>query len=261
MGHYVACRRYDVDATLPFFLPFPSLRRGRMGAVIKIREPFPTRAALFDIGVAGPIGGFVVLVPLLFFGHALLQRGAGARRTWQGCSFGEPLLFRLASWLQFGAIADGYRLNIHPIVLRRVVRDAGDGVEPAAVRPARWRPPRPTRRWAIGRGIFSLATVAGAIVMCFVSYQLAADDGDDGGDARTSSARGIRACSNEWTSRSAAGALRGPRLSRVARCFVLLLHAGAAPNASATRARLQARSSDRRRRSFGASAPDARPAR
>src|SRR5207248_7050327 len=67
MGHYLMCRYYDVDATLPFFLPFPSLS-GTMGAVIKIREVFPTRAALFDIAFGGPIGGFVVLVPLLFVG-------------------------------------------------------------------------------------------------------------------------------------------------------------------------------------------------
>src|SRR4029078_6195378 len=67
MGHYLVCRYYDVDATLPFFLPFPSLS-GTMGAVIKIREAFPTRTALFDIAFGGPIGGFVVLVPVLFVG-------------------------------------------------------------------------------------------------------------------------------------------------------------------------------------------------
>src|SRR4029079_2696563 len=68
-GHYVACRRYDVDATLPFFLPFVSLS-GTLGAVIKIREAFPSRRALFDIAIAGPIGGFIVLIPLLFWGMA-----------------------------------------------------------------------------------------------------------------------------------------------------------------------------------------------
>src|SRR5436190_23647931 len=67
MGHYVMCRRYNVDATLPYFIPFPSLS-GTLGAVIKIREAFPTRKALFDVAVGGPIGGFVVLVPLLFYG-------------------------------------------------------------------------------------------------------------------------------------------------------------------------------------------------
>ena len=114
MGHYIACRLYDVDATLPYFLPFPLTISGTLGAVIKIREPFPSRKALFDIGVAGPIAGFVVLVPLLFFSifhstivHTPIEPGS--------FSFGEPLLFKLAVWLKFGKIADGYQLNLHPI--------------------------------------------------------------------------------------------------------------------------------------------------
>src|ERR1700751_3141273 len=59
MGHYLMCVRYGVDATLPFFIPFPSLI-GTMGAFIRIRSPIRSRTALFDIGIAGPIAGFVV---------------------------------------------------------------------------------------------------------------------------------------------------------------------------------------------------------
>ena len=70
-GHYYFCRRYNVDASLPYFIPFPITLTGTLGAVIKIREPFPTRTVLFDIGVGGPIAGFVVLVPALFFGMAM----------------------------------------------------------------------------------------------------------------------------------------------------------------------------------------------
>jgi membrane-associated protease RseP (regulator of RpoE activity) len=63
-GHYVACRRYGVDATLPFFLPAPPLfLAGTFGAFIKIKSPIPTRRALFDIGVAGPLAGFLVIIP------------------------------------------------------------------------------------------------------------------------------------------------------------------------------------------------------
>ena len=94
MGHYLACRRYDVDATLPFFLPFPSLS-GTLGAVIKIREAFPTRRALFDIAIAGPIAGFVVLVPLLFSGMHL-SNVIPVPPDMDGYSLGEPLLFKLA---------------------------------------------------------------------------------------------------------------------------------------------------------------------
>ena len=118
MGHYLYCRRYNVDATLPFFLPLPPwpfILTGTLGAVIKIREPFPTRAALFDIGVAGPIAGFIVLIPALFLGLAMsnvvpLPRGEDL------LMLGEPLLFKGAVKLMFGSVADGYSVNMHPMV-------------------------------------------------------------------------------------------------------------------------------------------------
>jgi membrane-associated protease RseP (regulator of RpoE activity) len=113
MGHYLACRYYNVDATLPFFLPFPSLS-GTLGAVIRIREPFPTRTALFDIGVAGPIAGFVVLVPLLLLGMNL-SNVLPVPPDMQGWTLGEPLLFKLATRVVFGAVPDGYSVNMHPI--------------------------------------------------------------------------------------------------------------------------------------------------
>ncbi|PYS94549.1 MAG: hypothetical protein DMF64_00475 [Acidobacteria bacterium] len=64
-GHYIACRRYGVAATLPFFLPGPpGLGPGTFGAFIKIKSPIPTRRALFDIGVAGPLAGFAIIIPV-----------------------------------------------------------------------------------------------------------------------------------------------------------------------------------------------------
>ena len=70
MGHYLACRRYGVAATLPYFIPAPTLI-GTMGAFIQIRSPFPSRRALFHIGIAGPIAGFLVALPVAFAGLAL----------------------------------------------------------------------------------------------------------------------------------------------------------------------------------------------
>src|SRR2546425_13135085 len=71
LGHYIACRYYDVDASLQFFLPLPPpFPTGTLGAVIRIREPFPGKLALFDDGIAGPIAGFLVTVPALFIGVA-----------------------------------------------------------------------------------------------------------------------------------------------------------------------------------------------
>ncbi len=69
MGHYLMCRRYGIDASPPYFLPFPSLV-GTLGAFIRIRQPIASKRQLFDIGVAGPIAGFVVAIPLLFWGIA-----------------------------------------------------------------------------------------------------------------------------------------------------------------------------------------------
>src|ERR1700739_252107 len=64
MGHYLFCRYYGVRATLPFFIPAPTLI-GTLGAVIRIKAPIRSRTALFDIGIAGPIAGFVVAVAAL----------------------------------------------------------------------------------------------------------------------------------------------------------------------------------------------------
>jgi membrane-associated protease RseP (regulator of RpoE activity) len=115
MGHYLCCRKYNVDATLPFFIPLPVPPTGTLGAVIKIREMFPTRTILFDIGVAGPIAGFVALLPVLVWGMAMSQV-VPAPRIESGLAFGEPLLFRFVSWTMFGAIPDSQALNAHPMV-------------------------------------------------------------------------------------------------------------------------------------------------
>jgi membrane-associated protease RseP (regulator of RpoE activity) len=75
MGHYIACRIYRVDCTLPLFIPsLPFVGpAGTFGAFIRIRSPMPTKNAIFDIGVAGPIAGFIALVPFAFIGIATMQ--------------------------------------------------------------------------------------------------------------------------------------------------------------------------------------------
>ena len=115
MGHYLQCRRYNVDASLPYFIPSPFGLTGTFGAVIRIRESFPTRTVLFDIGVGGPIAGFVVLLPFLFTGMAL-SNVRPIPPAMEGLAFGEPLLFKLATWLMFGSIPAGQSLNAHPMV-------------------------------------------------------------------------------------------------------------------------------------------------
>jgi membrane-associated protease RseP (regulator of RpoE activity) len=120
LGHYLACRYYDVDASLPFFLPMPILLTGTLGAFIRIREPIPSKRMLFDIGIAGPIAGFLVAVPALIGGMAmsrLVQMPDPAQLPPDVISYsiGEPLLFKLAAWLYWGTPADGYTLNLHPV--------------------------------------------------------------------------------------------------------------------------------------------------
>lgn len=74
-GHYIACRLYGVDATLPFFIPTPPLigPAGTLGAFIKILSPLPSRKATFDIGVAGPIAGFLALIPISIIGFLTME--------------------------------------------------------------------------------------------------------------------------------------------------------------------------------------------
>ncbi len=112
-GHYFACRYYRVDASLPYFLPAPFLT-GTLGAFIRIRQPIPTKRILFDIGVAGPIAGFLVAVPALFLGLSL-SRVLPLPEDFVGLSLGEPLLFRFAAWFIWGSAPDGFSLNLHPV--------------------------------------------------------------------------------------------------------------------------------------------------
>jgi membrane-associated protease RseP (regulator of RpoE activity) len=112
MGHYLAARYYGVDATLPFFIPFPlpgfSLV-GTLGAFIRIRSPIPHRRALFDIGVAGPLAGFVVALPVLWLGIAEATVHPLGDEP-QGLFLGEPLLFRFVTRLVHGAVGDDQTL-------------------------------------------------------------------------------------------------------------------------------------------------------
>ena len=113
-GHYALCRVHDVDATLPYFLPMPLFITGTLGAVIRIREAFPSKRALFDIGIAGPIAGFVMLVPILLWGVSLSQL-VPVTHSENMLYFGEPLLYKAAAWLHFGSVPDGYDVSLHPM--------------------------------------------------------------------------------------------------------------------------------------------------
>jgi membrane-associated protease RseP (regulator of RpoE activity) len=113
-GHYVQCRRYNVDATLPYFIPAPPIfLSGTFGAVIRIREAFPSKRALFDIGVSGPIAGFVALLPFLWFGiHMSKVVPAGPHEN--VLILGDPLIVKAVVWLTFGSLPDTLTVLVHP---------------------------------------------------------------------------------------------------------------------------------------------------
>ncbi len=104
MGHYIACRIYRVDATLPFFLPTPPMigPAGTFGAFIKILSPMPSRRAVFDIGVAGPIAGFIALIPVAAAAYTTMKFGTAEDILAGNISpiaFSEPLLLKLFAWI------------------------------------------------------------------------------------------------------------------------------------------------------------------
>ncbi len=95
-GHYLFCRYYGVDATLPFFIPQPPLLiPGTFGAFIRMKSPVPSRRALFDIGLAGPLAGFIVVVPIAFAGILTLHHINIPPGVTPEITFNDPLLFRL----------------------------------------------------------------------------------------------------------------------------------------------------------------------
>ncbi len=118
MGHFIFCEKNNVFATLPFFIPAPT-PLGTFGAFIRIKSRIRSRQALFDIGIAGPIAGFVLAVPLLILGMALSQP-LPPTIIESRYDVGFPAIFHLANWLValFGHHAGPLQhLCLHPIAV------------------------------------------------------------------------------------------------------------------------------------------------
>lgn len=116
LSHYFVSRRYGAPVSLPYFIPMPNIL-GTMGAVIVQREPMRSRKAVFDIGVAGPLGGLIVAIPLLILGLSLSTVGptpAGVEAVTQE---GNSLLYIGLKYLVFGQILprDGVDVWLHPV--------------------------------------------------------------------------------------------------------------------------------------------------
>ncbi len=112
-SHYLASKRHGVEATLPFFIPAPTLF-GTLGAFIKMKSPINTRNALMDIGAAGPIAGFVValvatIIGLFFSKIVPVQKVEGM------ITLGDSLLFKGLSRMILGGVPEGHDVILHPV--------------------------------------------------------------------------------------------------------------------------------------------------
>jgi hypothetical protein len=113
MGHYLYARHYRVYVTPPLFVPCPYLSLfGTLGAFIRIKSPIPSRAALFDIGVAGPIAGFIPACAALVYGLSLSHSAASPAAS--EIQLGFPLVFDLAARLLHIGVPLS-TLSLHPI--------------------------------------------------------------------------------------------------------------------------------------------------
>src|SRR6187431_2261612 len=111
-GHYIAAREHQVPASLPFFIPLPVLSPfGTMGAIIGMSGRIRSRAALLDIGAAGPLAGMVVALPVLACGLSLSEIGPNSGHYTQE---GQSLLYLLMKRAFAGPIPDGWDVHLHP---------------------------------------------------------------------------------------------------------------------------------------------------
>jgi len=113
LGHYFVARRLGVDATLPYFLPVPHPMTGTMGAFIRIRSAVPSKGALVKVGLAGPLVGFLVALPVTLIGlrfSTVVDKQAG-----QGIQLGSSIIFWLLSQVWHPNLAPGKDLMLHPV--------------------------------------------------------------------------------------------------------------------------------------------------
>ena len=115
MGHYLMSRRYGIPATLPYFIPLPFPPFGTFGAIIKMKGIIINKRALFDIGIAGPLAGFVAAMPFIVIGIRFSD--VTLLPQMQNGSYillGDPLLFKILQHFLIGDIPPGRDLILHP---------------------------------------------------------------------------------------------------------------------------------------------------
>lgn len=118
LGHFFAARRHGMNVTLPYFIPIP-FGLGTFGAFIQLRSPSPTRKALFDMAVAGPLAGLALAIPALLVGlprSDFVLPGATGPAAGAGVSVGSSLLLAGIAKLSLGhSLTEAHRLILHPL--------------------------------------------------------------------------------------------------------------------------------------------------
>ena len=120
-GHYIAARRYNMKATLPYFIPVPFFL-GTFGAFIQLRSPVPNRRALFDVGIAGPLAGLIVAVPLLLWGLAHSEivpiPETASLLNFEALDPGASIALSLLSKLALGSqLSVDNAIHLHPVAV------------------------------------------------------------------------------------------------------------------------------------------------
>src|SRR5437867_101417 len=113
LGHFVLSKIHRVPASLPLFIPGPPHFIGTFGAIIRMRGPIMNRRALFDIGVAGPLAGFIVAIVALIVG--LFYSTVVERTSTFGLQLGEPLLLKFMAWVIIGSLPPQADVLLHPV--------------------------------------------------------------------------------------------------------------------------------------------------
>lgn len=112
MSHYFVSRYHGVEVTLPYFIPAPSVI-GTFGAFIKIKSPMRDRRSLLDIGLAGPLGGTIVAIPVLLIGLKLSTVQVMPKVT--GAVLGSSLLLNFMIRITLGNLPEYYQVVLHPV--------------------------------------------------------------------------------------------------------------------------------------------------
>lgn len=113
LGHYFAAQKENVSVSLPYFLPVPHPLIGTMGAFIKMRSIIPSKRSLIKIGIAGPLTGFLVALPITYFGLKLSKMVK--LEEINGLSLGNSIIFSTLTKIIFKELPSGYDILLHPM--------------------------------------------------------------------------------------------------------------------------------------------------